>query len=219
MNYINTKGVMVYLERSGSVELALVPTAITQAKPAVVSVADTTGVTPGALIKMGTVGFPELDGKSFVAGTVDTTTISLTGSDTTGSSGTLGASPTMSVINVDDFVKLCLSVMEIGEDSVNQVAVGTYCDPSAQVPGLATPGTINLGGYADPDDPGLAEVQIASEDQQPRWFEIVLPDTANNGYLIGEISLSGFSMQVPLEGAVGWTATGTQTSKIRWVHD
>lgn len=218
-NVINTKGVNVYLQTGGSTSTDVVPTAISSAAPAVVTVAAVTGITQGDIVTFETTGFPELDGKTFVVGTVDGTanTFEVIGADTTGTTGVLGATPKASVFKAADQVKLCLSQLELGSDSVAQISVGTFCDPSAQIPGTATPGSISLAGYADPGDVGLAEVIVAAEDQQARLFQIVLPGTGN-GYLVGKISLAGMSFGVPLEGAVTWSVTGSQASKIRWIH-
>jgi len=214
---INTKGTNAYLTIADNTPIEVAPTAITKADPPVVTVADTAGITAGDLVEFGVVGFPELDNKLLVVGTVTATDFTVVGADTTTSSGTLNASPTADIYVAADQAKLCLSQMEFGADSVNQIDVGTFCDPSAQIPGKATPGTVTFSGFLDTDDAGLEEVQRASDDQQPRYFEVVIPGTGN-GYLVGKLSLAGFSITVPLEGAYGWTVSGTQTSKIRWVH-
>jgi hypothetical protein len=216
MAVINTKGVTVYLSKATETPVDLVPTAISTANPAVVTVAATTGVVKGDIVTFETTGFKELDGKTFVVGAVTGTTFEAVGGNTTGSTGTLGATPKAKVHVAADQVKLCLSALELGADAVSNIDVGTFCDPSAQIPGKATPGAITLSGYADTTDAGLAEVIVAADDQQERFFQIVLPGA--NGYLVGKISLAGFSMGVPLEGAVTWTVSGTQASKIRWVH-
>lgn len=219
MDVINTKGVEVFLQLGSATGTNLTPTAISKANPAVVTVSSVAGLATGDTVSFSGTGFSELDGKTFAIGEVDGTakTFEVLGSDTTNSTGTLGASPSAVAFDASDMVKLCLSSMEIGADSVNQIDVGTFCDPSAQIPGKATPGTITLAGYANKDDTGLAELIVASDDQQTRVFKIVLPG-ADNGYLVGKISLAGLSYGVPLEGAVTWTVSGTQASKIKWVH-
>jgi predicted secreted protein len=219
MTIINTKGVEVYLQVGSDTATSLVPVAISKASPAVVEVASVTGLMAGDVVSFANTGFSELDGKTFAIGEVTAldNTFTVLGADTTNSVGVLpSVGQTASVVKSADMVKMCLSSMEIGADSVNNVDVSTYCDTSAQLPGKATPGTITLSGYADKDDTGLAEVIKAAEDQQVRAFEIVLP--GDNGYIVGKISLAGLSYGVPLEGAVTFTVSGTQASKIRWVY-
>jgi predicted secreted protein len=219
MTIINTKGVEVYLQVGSDTATSLVPVSISNASPAVVEVASVTGLMAGDVVSFANTGFSELDGKTFAIGEVTLldNTFTVLGADTTNSVGVLpSVGQTASVVKSADMVKMCLSSMEIGADSVNNVDVSTYCDTSAQLPGKATPGTITLSGYADKDDTGLAEVIKAAEDQQVRAFEIVLP--GDNGYIVGKISLAGLSYGVPLEGAVTFTVSGTQASKIRWVY-
>lgn len=220
MSIINTKGVEVFIQVGTDSATVKTPTAISKAAPAVVTVASVAGITTGDVVSFSNTGFTELDGKTFAVGTVTSgsNTFTVLGSDTSASTGTLAVSgATASIVEASDTVKVCLSSMEIGADSVNNVDVSTFCDVSAQLPGRATPGTITLAGYANKDDTGLAEIIKAAEDQQTRAFKIVLPG-AGNGYIVGKVSLAGLSYTVPIEGAVGFTVSGTQASKIRWVY-
>jgi predicted secreted protein len=219
MTIINTKNTEVFIQVGSDTATSLVPVSISNASPAVVEVASVTGIMAGDVVSFANTGFNELDGKTFAIGEVTAldNTFTVLGADTTNSVGVLpSVGQTASVVKSADMVKICLSSMEIGADSVNNVDVSTYCDTSAQLPGKSTPGTITLGGYADKDDTGLAEIIKAAEDQQVRAFEIVLP--GDNGYIVGKISLAGLSYSVPLEGAVGFTVSGTQASKIRWCY-
>lgn len=217
MSAVSTKGLDVWLYTADAVPVDIVPTAITKAAPAVVSAADVADVTLGDVVHVNTVGFPELDGKSFVVGEVDGVgnTFELIGSDTTASTGSLSADPSITVYPSSDRVKLCLSQMDIAAPSSNDISTNTFCEDGS-VAGRSTPGTIALAGYLDETDSGLDELVKADEDGIARYFEVVLPGTL--GYLIGKITISGLSVTTPLDGAVGWTATGTQNEKIKWVH-
>lgn len=219
MSIINTKNVEVYLQIGAQAGLSMVPLTITKASPAVVTVTSIVGLAKGDVVTFSNTTFSELDGKTFAIGEVNQVANSITvlGSDTTNSEGIIpSVGALVTAIPAGGMVKLCLSSMEIGADTVNTIDVSTYCDTSAQIPGKSTPGTITLSGYADKDDTGLAEVIKAAEDQQVRAFEIVLPN--DNGYIVGQVSLSGLSYGVPIEGAVTFSVTGTQASKIRWVY-
>lgn len=222
MAIINTKGVAVYLSKTEITpnEIAGADiTSISNAKPALVTLdAADPAIANGDLAFTNDVN-AALDGKMFVVDNIAAAAFDLVGSDLTGEGAPITVFPAdnaITTISADDMVLLCLSQMEFGADTVNQISVATYCDPAASVPGLATPGTITLGGYAEVDDEGVAEVQKAADDQQPRYFLVILP--GDNGYIVGEISLAGFSLGVPLEGAVTWTVSGTQVKKIRWVY-
>lgn len=216
MAIINTTGVAIYLSTGDAAPVDLVPTAISKAAPAVVTVASVAGLTVGDVIVMGTTGFAELDDKFFAVGDINATnnTFTLIGSNTLLSTGSLSASPTGTVTTAADQVKLCLSSIEIAADSVNEIDVSTYCEVGT-LPGKKTPGTLTLTGFADPEDAGIAELAIADEDGISRFIEVVMPGTGN-GYLIGKVTLSGLSYTVPLEGAVGFTISGTQNKKIIW---
>lgn len=228
MAIINTKGVAVYISKTTTTPITFGDadlTDISNEKPPLVTATSSDAAVVNGDIAYTTGVASQLDGKLYA---VDASTVSGTSGgsfELMGADASMLASPITSfpvddavtVIKAADMVRLCLSTMEFGADTVNNIDVGTYCDPSAQIAGLATPGTITLGGYADADDAGLAEIMIAAEDQQPRFFQVVLPGT-DNGYIIGEVTLAGFSMSVPLEGAVSWTVSGTQLKKLRWVH-
>ena len=106
----SSKGVEIYMSKAEATPLEIVPTAISAAKPAVVSLASTTSIQTGDVVKVSGTDFKELDGKSFVVGTiVDDTSIELLGSDTASSTATLGASPKLHIYTADDVVKLCLA--------------------------------------------------------------------------------------------------------------
>ena len=68
----SSKGVEIYMGKAEATPLELTPTAISAAKPAVVSLASTTGISEGDAVKVSGTGFKELDGKWFTVGTIDT---------------------------------------------------------------------------------------------------------------------------------------------------
>ena len=61
----SSKGVEIYMGKAEATPLELTPTAISAAKPAVVSLASTTGVSEGDAVKVSGTDFKELDGKTF----------------------------------------------------------------------------------------------------------------------------------------------------------
>jgi len=214
MTAVATKGLAIYLHKGGVAATELVPTAISKASPAVVTVASATGLTKGDVVKMESTGFKELDGKTFVLGTVDTTanTFELLGADTTASTATLGATPKAHVYKAADQIKLCLSSIDFSTEAGGSVSVGTFCDPSATISTPATTaGTVTLNGFIDKADTGYAELLKAAEDGVARMIEIVLPQ--DQGYIVAPVTLSSIGWQTPLEGAIGFTASGSLGSK------
>lgn len=216
MTAYSTKGLVVKLAKSTATIVTLTPTAISKAKPAVVTVASTTGITAGDVIKPVNTGFTELDGKTFVVGTVTSTTLILVGSDTAGSPNSLAGTPSVIITKDVDMARLCLSDLTIDASSTNQVDVGTFCADQT-ILGKTTLGGISLTGYIDKTDSGLDELVKASEDGATRSFKVTL--TNNQGFFVGAVTIGGFSPTTPIEGAMGFSATGSQADKIRWVHD
>lgn len=216
MAAISTRGLEIYLVKGSATGTVLVPTAISSAKPAKVTVAATTGLVEGQLVNMAGTAFPHLDGKQFVVGKITATDFELLGSDTTGSAATLGSTPKATAYANTDMELLCLSQLDIGAASTNQTSVATFCDPSAQIGGLPTPGQLTVGGYVDPTDKGMAELVAAEADAKARGILVKIPNSG--GYLIGVVTVGTVSYTIPLEGAVGYSAIATQNTAIRYVH-
>lgn len=218
MAKINVKGVDMYLYTGDATTTDVIPTAISDANPAVVTVADVTGIAEGMPVSFSGTDFEELDDQLFVVGTVDggANTFEVLGADTSDSEGVLGSSPLAMVYTTTERVKVCLSSIEIAAPTVNQVDTSTFCSESTMA-GRATPGQITLGGYVEKDSDGFAEIQAADDDGLERPFLIT---TANdNGYFLGMITLAGLGWGIPLEGAISFTVTGSQTQKIKYVHN
>jgi hypothetical protein len=209
----STKGINVYLS-DGTDPTKLVPTAITKAAPAVVTVADVSALTVGDPATVVKTGFSEIDGKTYVVGNIDDTanTFELIGSDTSASTGSLASSPEIDVYLAADSVKLCLSELTFNPETPGTIAVGTFCDPSATLPATATgAGTATLSGFVDVSDPGYTALLDAEEDGKTRMLSMVLPQ--DQGYIVAPITISAVTWATPLEGGIGFTATGALGSK------
>lgn len=219
MSATSTKGLTVYLTKGEPTKISLVPTAVSAANPAVVTVADVTGVTKDDLVTFADTGFAALDGKTFVVGTVDDTanTFEVVGGDTSGSTETLGGSPKAEVIQATDRIKLCLATVEPSTETPGTTPVGTFCDPSATLPSSATSaGTITMTGYVDTSalsGDGYKELLKATEDGKERILEVILPQGL--GYIVAPVTLASISWALPLDGAIGFTAAGALGSKPR----
>lgn len=207
----STKGLQIWLGDPAA-PAALVPTAISKAAPAVVTVANT--AVNGDLAYVSGSGFPELDGKWFPIGAASATEFSLVGSDTVASSGALGTAPAVTVRPKGDAFDLsCLSkAITFNSDAPAAVAAGTYCDPSLAITSpIVPPTTIEFGGNINVADPAYKELIDASEDGLERPLDILLP--FGQGDIIAPAVVSLVTWDLPVDGVQGFTATVTCSSK------
>lgn len=214
----STKGVKICVAGLDAAYTSVIPTAITKAKPAVVTLASTTGMVAGDVAKFasGATGFPELDGKAWILGTVTATTVALLGSDTTGSTGTLVGSPTMLHAEVADMTCLCLSEFTPNVDTPTTISTATFCDPNASIPSqVVQAGTVAIAGFVDITSADYQMLLKADDDGLERVIRVELP---TNGYLIAPGIVSGLNWALPIDGAQGFNATITLTSKFRHLY-
>jgi len=205
-------GTTVFISKSGATGTALDVTAVTKAAPAVLTVTDTLTAQVGDVIHFPALstGMSEIDGKTFIAGAVDDTgkTIDLLGSDTTASTDTFLAGTNKPMVSLAaDFIELSctLSAITINRGTTDTVSVGTYCDPSASLPGAAAEaGTLDLEGFVDITDEGYKELLKAEADHEVHAFKIAWP---NNGYLLASGVVTQVSQGAPLNGGIPFTAS------------
>jgi len=212
----NAKGLKIYMTKGATADVDLVPTAISLADPAVVTVASTTGLTEGDIAVPTGTGFVELDGKRFVVGAVAVGSFTLVGSDTTGSEGVLGATPSIDISHSTDMVDLCWSEFAINRDAPEAVEAGTYCDPSLTVASaVSTAGTVEFKGNIDIEDPGYDELHKAAEDGIARELRITLPQ--GNGWWLMPTTIDLMNLEAPLDGVVKYAGSGTLLTAPRHV--
>ena len=173
-----------------------------------------TGIKVGDIVKMSDTGFPELDGKSFVVTAAATTKITING-DITGSTGTFDAAKAKAeFLPVSgQMTRLCLNSIGVNIDTPSSISTGTFCSPSASVPGAATSaGTLDLSVYHDPTDTGWKLLLEAEESGDQHTLIVQFPNS--QGTLIATGTISAMSIaDVPLEGAVNWSAQMTLSVK------
>lgn len=205
MGVQNTKGLTIDISKGAPTLLSLVPTAITKAKPAEVTVADTTGAKDGDVVSISGSGFTELDGKSFIISGLTGTTFDLLGSDTTGSAGTLGTTPKADVTIDGDMIHVCANEISISSEPPAPVGVPSFCDPSQTIPGsVSEAGTLTLGLWNDITAVGYSELLDAEIDGVKRFIRVMLP---GNGYLLFEGVVNNVSFtDIPIEGSAAITA-------------
>lgn len=187
-------------------------TAVSKAKMAALTVAANTA-TGGDVVTIAGTGFPELDGKTFIADATSTaTSLVLIGGDTTNSTGTLTtASAKAKVFEKANDTCLCLSALSINTDTPGTVSVGTYCDPTASIPASATQaGTLSFAGYVDTTAVDYPALLAAAEDGKTRLIRINLP---SNGYIVAPVTISSITWDLPLDGAVSFSGSAVLGSK------
>jgi hypothetical protein len=219
----STKDTKICVLKLSAIANAITPTAITKASPPVVTLAAVTGMAAGDLIKfpdstaVGASGFPELDGKSWIIGSVDSTakTFTLIGADTTTSTGTLAAGVSLSHYTAANFLCICKkSDIEIPAAEKNTVATPTFCDPSATVMSQTSdPGTVTIDGYVDVNSAEYKELYLASQDGQARDWRITIGGA--QGYLVFNGPMSGLGWNIPIDGATEYSGNVVLTSAAR----
>ena len=211
----STKGVKICVVKGGATSVNLSDiTAVPNAKPAVITVASTTGIVVGNIIDIpaGATG-TSLDGKSWIVGALTATTLTLTGSNTT--ADTFTAAPTVDVVGYPetDMECLCLASLTFNPEAAQTVSVATFCDPTASIPGAVVgAGTLDFTGFVDTTTTEYAELIKMDADGQERIWRITLP---NNGYIMFPGTLATFNWDIPIEGAVGYAGTIALGSKPR----
>lgn len=207
MSATTTVGLTTYLTKGSQAPVNSVPTAISKAKPAKVTAANT--FIGGEVVYCSGTGFPELDGKYFIVGAQIAASYDLIGSNTTGSTGVLGATPNCAVYAQSGMVKMCLSTVDPAVDAAGTTSVGTFCDPSATVPAIQAAGTLTMTGFVEDAD-YYEELNLAVEDLKERILDIKLPNGL--GDIIVPATLSSIGWQLPIDGGIGFTVSGAMGS-------
>jgi len=203
----STKGLKMWIG-GPTAPTDLTPTAIDKAKPAKVTVGNTAA--DGDMVYMSATGFPELDGKWFPVGNPTATEFDLVGSNTTGSSGVLGAAPIAQLhAQGDAFDLSCISkTIAFNSDAPAAIAAGTYCDPALAITSpIIPPTTIELGGNINIADPAYSELLAAQADGASRPFDIELPFGQGDIVYPGVVSL--VTWDLPVDGVQAFTCTIT----------
>ena len=180
---------------------------VSAAKPAVLVGTGFT-VTPGSLVYVTGTGVSAIDNQYWPAGpNTNATGIELLGSDNSAGGTTLDAGFEVLAFGAGDLVDLCLATLEIARDTAPVVDVSTFCDLTATVAGAKiAAGTIAITGWIDITSDDYNAILAADLDGVKRIFKITLPD---NGYILAEGTLSGLTWQIPIDGALGYSATIT----------
>lgn len=216
MATMHTKGLQILLQKEGTSATALVPTAISSAAPATVTVANS--LADGDLIYCDNTGFTELDGHFFTVENVTGADFDLTGSDTSATSDTLAASPSISAYEMTDMQLICASAISIDANVPGNISVATFCNLNASIPSQITdPGNVTLNLFNDPTHAGFIELDKAYSDGATRVFSVVFP--SSTGVLAQYVIVSGLTFSdVPLDGAAAWQATLALSAPLDFIY-
>ena len=142
MSILSTKGLQLFIGNAGVTPVAIAAgdmTAISNANPAVLSIASTTGMAQGDLIIIKGTGNKHIDGMVFVAGTiVADTSIVLTGLDLSAEAAPVDASTATGKVwgKTGMTTKVCASEISINSGQPGTVSIATFCNPTASVPSV-----------------------------------------------------------------------------------
>jgi len=211
MSAQGSAGIIIKMTKGASTATATKPTAIVGAKVTVTNTAK-----EGDIVVFGKTGFPALDGKTFVVATGPKATefdIVLGSLDASAITGTLDANAEVTIYPASDVITLCVSSIGLNPDTAGDINVPTYCDPSATIPGqVASAGSLQLGGYIDVKSEDYKELMAAELDGKVRYLDI---DLLENGNIVAPFKLKSIKWDLPLEGAIAYTAEATLLSKPR----
>lgn len=215
MAAISTKDLKICMSGAPSLGAAIVPTAITKANPAVVTVAAIGAIVEGNVIKIksGGTGFDELDNKAWIVGSVTGNTFTLLGSDTTASTGTLAGTPSMLHFEESDMTCMCFSEFTVNSNTAPTLNISTYCDPNASTTSFVyEAGTISCKGHVDISDTSYKFMVDAADDGLERIIRVVLP---SNRYLVVPVTFAGLNWEFPIGGIQAFSTTMTMATKMR----
>jgi len=217
MSITSTKGLKIWLSKSGVTTTDLIPTSISATDPTEITVADTTDLADGNIVEVNGTDYPELDGKLFIISNLTGTTFELLGADTTNTAGgVIGDDAKVAVYQTGDMQNICLSSIDISPGSTNTIDISTFCAPGASLPGNPTPGTITLNGYVDIEATGYKELIKAAEDGDAHMLKIDIP---NQGYIVGKMVIGSISWGIPIEGSVTYAANASMSVPMKHVFE
>ena len=174
--------------------IAVVPAATGKPAGVLVTAANTAAV--GEVVKFGDVGFASLNNKSFIITAASATTFTI-GNVVLGT-GTLSATPKISLFLESEMKCMCLSEFSISTTAPATIDTSTYCGSSSIPSAKTEAGTASAAGYVDVTDPGYLTILDAVENGGEHILRVTLGD---NGYLVMPVTLSGLSWTLPLDGA------------------
>lgn len=210
MSKFSTKNSRVLVQSGDAVLTQDVVTAITAAKPAVVTPTTIGSFTDGDIVLIENSGMPSLDNRAFIVANLDATTFELCGSDATNDGAMNAAATATPLVIADDMVLACCNTIDFSPDTPATIDASTFCG-TEQLIGDATPGSMSLGGFVDTCDPGYLELRAAGETNAQRVVALEMPE--GRGYIVAVAYINAPSESFAQSSAASYTAGGVLRSK------
>jgi hypothetical protein len=148
MSRISSQGTVIMMQ-SDDAPAGEAITAITKAKPAVLSITATTAVVGDLVVVRGS-GFASLDDRPFLVSAAAAGSVTLGDSDTTGEAGVAAVGATL---EKPPMAELCRSTLTVNQPAGATIDVTTLCDDAHKiVSGLPAIATWAANGFYDADD-------------------------------------------------------------------
>lgn len=206
----STSEVNIYLT-TGTATTVTMDAAPSKAAPSVITAALSGGAN-GDVVVIKETNWNSLD-SVWVADQVASTDFNALGSDATGESASSVAGK-VDHYTETDLTKLCLASLTINTSDPSTVSVATFCDPTASLPSqIQEAGTISFTGYVDVESADYVALYAASKSQDQRYIRINLGD--DQGYLVAPVTITSFTWDLPLDGAIGYSGTMVLGSKVK----
>lgn len=210
---INTEVVRVMMTKSGTTPGAQTITSATGAMPSVATLTAGTVANQNLVYVENNEGMRSLGDGWYFASPASSTSVTLIGSDTVGSTWLAGKTAKAESYKESDFAEICASSIDMSKNGAETISVATFCNRNASIKQAITEfGTVTIGGYIDIASETYKEINAAYLDQKERAVAVVLGNTfaeaaTSKNYMIamaGKVSFVDFDL--PLDGALAFTA-------------
>lgn len=209
---ISSKNAEFRMEDANPARVDLAPTDFTAAKPAVMTLASTTGIEAGDVILIQGTGWHKLDGRAFRAANITATTVELEGSDTTGETAEIADEAAAYEATL---LESCLTTFSRQAATPAQIDATTLCSTSRErVPGLPDQGTFSIAGFYDMTDPGYLRLIAAAADGRERVMGLFPSD---GSALLFRGYISGLGESVAVDQMVSFTGSGFVSGDVTYI--
>ena len=205
MAAFSTRGLRTYLlKKSAAAGSPTAITAVTAAKPAVV----TPALTQGGYVKITGTGLGSIDNRVFKVGAGST----LLGSDASNEAGASASGSADEYTLATDFTGFCINSLARDVPAGETISTATFCNPDAQVAGApAGAGTLTWGGPIDFCDLGFQEMQSWLDNGGEAVLVVEFPNNA--GDMAVPIEINSYSESFELNAAGTWTGGAVVKAK------
>jgi len=194
MSRISSQGTVVMIQ-NGDATAGETITAVTKAKPAVLTVTGTTAAKGDIVVPQGT-GFASIDGRPFKVSAVATGSVTLEDSDTSNEQGTA----TSGTLEKPPLTELCRSTFTVNQPAGATIDVTTLCDEAHRiVSGLPAIATWQANGFYDYSDAAMLAARDAYRSGDFVVFTVTFRDGSGLAF-IGNVNV--FDIAAGINAAV-----------------